>query len=406
VAALCVLGLPTGGAAQRPPPLSRAHIVDVYSSLPLQGPATAQTLPMVSGIKLALSQADGSAGPWTIHYRSLDDASAAAGGWDPAQCAANARRAASDPRAVYYIGEFNSGCSEVSIPILNQAGIPQVSPDNTYVGLTTSDPGSAPGEPSKFYPTGARTFLRLSARDTVQAAALLSTMHTDRCRKVAIAEDQEAYGAGLAALLRRQARRYKVHVVSSSAIDPSARQYRSYARKLGRERADCFMFAGIVSNNAARVTSAVANAIPKAKLYGGDAICTITFTDPARGGISASLGRRLECTSPTLPLRAYAGGRSFLAAYKAAYGASDPDPYSIYGYEAMKLGLDTITRLGSDGNRRSALLAALFATKHRHSVLGTYGFDRNGDTTLRAYGLYRVHGRRGSLAFVRNVKPH
>jgi branched-chain amino acid transport system substrate-binding protein len=83
---------------------------------------------MVNGIKLALSQAGNKAGQWTVNYQSLDDSTAAAGKWDPGQTAADARKAASDPKAVYYIGEFNSGASEVSIPILNQAGLPQVSP--------------------------------------------------------------------------------------------------------------------------------------------------------------------------------------------------------------------------------------------------------------------------------------
>ena len=91
---------------------------------------------MVNGMKLALSQAGGKAGQWTVNYQSLDDSTAAAGKWDPGQTAANARKVATDPKAVYYMGEFNSGASEVSIPILNQAGLPQVSPANTYVGLT------------------------------------------------------------------------------------------------------------------------------------------------------------------------------------------------------------------------------------------------------------------------------
>jgi len=99
---------------------------------------------MVNGIKLALSQAGGKAGKWTVNYQSLDDSTAAAGKWDPGQTAANARKAATDPKAVYYIGEFNSGASEVSIPILNQAGLPQVSPANTYVGLTTTSPAALP----------------------------------------------------------------------------------------------------------------------------------------------------------------------------------------------------------------------------------------------------------------------
>ncbi len=113
---------------------SGSNVVDIYSSLPLQGSSNAQTIPLVNGIKLALSEAGGKAGQFTVNYQSLDDSTASAGEWDPTQTAANARKAAADPKAVYYIGEFNSGASEVSIPILNQAGIPQVSPANTYVG--------------------------------------------------------------------------------------------------------------------------------------------------------------------------------------------------------------------------------------------------------------------------------
>ena len=152
-------------------PASSGGTVNIYSSLPLQGASSSQTGPLVNGIKLALSQAGNKAGQWTVNYQSLDDSTAAAGAWDPGQTAANARKVASDPKAVYYIGEFNSGASEVSIPILNQAGIPQVSPANTYVGLTTAVPGvSAPGEPQKYYPTGKRTYLRIVPIDSIQAA--------------------------------------------------------------------------------------------------------------------------------------------------------------------------------------------------------------------------------------------
>jgi branched-chain amino acid transport system substrate-binding protein len=404
--AVCIVGAAIGGSAASSSATLTPRVLDIYSSLPLQGPSSAQTGPMVRGIQLALRQARGHAGSWIIHYISLDDSTAFAGKWDPDQCVANASRAAEDPRAIYYIGEFNSGCSEITIPILNQAGIPQVSPSNTYDGLTISTPpGTAPGEPQKFYPTGARTYLRLSANDTVQAAALLSTMHRDRCRRVAIANDREDYGAGLAALVVLEAGRFRVHILGNTGIDPTARSYRRYARRVGRQHVDCFLFAGIVANNAVPLVSTVAAAVPRARLYGGDGICTTSFSDPAEGGIAARFGRRFKCTTLTLPTSAYPGGRAFLAAYRAAYGISDPDPYAIYGYEAMQLGLDTIAALGASANSRSAILQALFAIRNRHSVIGSYGFDANGDTTLRTYGLYRVHGRQGNLVFVRNVKP-
>jgi branched-chain amino acid transport system substrate-binding protein len=403
--AVCLVGLAMwtapGGSGASP----ARQILDVYSSMPLQGPAEADAVAIVNGIKLALKQAGRSVGPWAINYISLDDSTAAAGRWDPVKCAANARRAAADPNAVYYVGEFNSGCSQVSIPILNQANVPQVSPDNTYVGLTTHDPGSAPGEPSKYYPSGERTYLRISARDTVQAAALLTTMRRDGCRRVAIANDQEAYGHGLAALMESLKHRYGVRVVSRIGVDRTARSYRAYARSLRALHVDCFMFAGMTASNAVPVTEDVAAAIPRAKLYGGDGICLSSFTDPAARGIPASIARRFKCTVLNLPLNAYPGGPSFLSAYQAEYGVSNPDPYAIYGYEAMKLGLDTIASLGADGNSRPAILKTLLATKDRHSVIGTYSFNRNGDTTLRSYGLYEVKGRRGALVFVRNVNP-
>jgi branched-chain amino acid transport system substrate-binding protein len=68
----------------------------------------------------------------------------------------------------------------------------------------------------------------------------------------------------------------------------------------------------------------------------------------------------------------------------------------------MKLGLDTIKSLGAQGNSKSAVLKALFGIKSRNSVLGTYGFDKNGDTTLKSYGLYKV-GPDGNPEFDKTI---
>ena len=378
--------------------------VDVYSSLPMQGASSAQTIPLVNGIKLALSEAGGKAGPWTVNYTTLDDSTAAAGKWDPGQTAADARKVAADPKAVYYMGEFNSGASEVSIPILNQGGIPQVSPANTYVGLTTSLPGSAPGEPTKYYPTGTRTYLRIVPIDSIQAAADLMAMKAAGCTKVAVANDKEAYGQGLATLLGLEKGFYGVNIVSNTGVDPTAPNFRSYAATVKGQGADCFFFAGIVSNGAVQITKDVHTALPTAKVFGGDGVCTDSYTSATKGGVPASLYPLTQCTVATQNLAAYPGGKQFLAAYKAKYGVSNPDPYAIYGYEVMKLGLDTIKGLGAQGNSKSAVLKALFATTARASVLGTYGFDKNGDTTLKSYGLYKV-GSNGEPVFSKTLTP-
>jgi branched-chain amino acid transport system substrate-binding protein len=78
----------------------------------------------------------------------------------------------------------------------------------------------------------------------------------------------------------------------------------------------------------------------------------------------------------------------------------NPDPYAIYGYEAMRLVLDGIERSGS--TNKEDVLKALFETKDRESVLGTYSVDENGDTTLTDYGVYTIED--GELTFDKTVK--
>ena len=364
-------------------------VVDFYSSLPLGGASSARANAIVDGAKLALAQAGGRAGQFTVRYMSLDDSTALGGTWDAGRTAANARRVAHDPKAVFYIGEYNSGASEISIPILNRAGVPQVSPASTYVGLTTNEPGSVPGEPAKYYPTRKRTFLRIVPRDTMQAAALIDLMVNNGCGRIAVAHDRSAYGRGLARLTQLEALGPGANVVSDTGIDTTAASYRSYAGRLKAQGADCFMFAGTTSRGAVTLVNDVNATIPTARIYGGDGMCESAFTNPAKHGIPARIARLFKCTLPVLNVAAYPGGKRFLSAYQAAYRDSRPDPYAIYGYEAMKLGLDTVASLGAKGNDKAAVLAALFAT-NRNSVLGAYKFDRNGDTTLSDYGVYTI----------------
>src|SRR4051795_3318604 len=168
----------------------------IYSSLPMQGASRVQTEALVNGAKLALEQSGGKAGNDTVKFVPLDDSTAQAGSWTPEAESANALKAAQDKNVAAYIGAFNSGASKVSIPILSEAGAPQISPANTYVGLTTNDPGSEPGEPDKYYPTGDRTYVRIVPKDTIQAAALVTLMKGDGCTKVAMNNEKEGYGAG------------------------------------------------------------------------------------------------------------------------------------------------------------------------------------------------------------------
>jgi len=391
-----------GAASSGSSSSSSGKTIDIYSDLPLTGAVTAQTVPALNGEKLALKQAGDKAGQWTVNFISLNDATATSPtNYDLPTCQQNARKAATDPKAVYMIGPFNSGCAEVEIPITNEAGLAQVSPANTYPGLTTNDPGTSSGEPGKYYPTGKRTYLRIVPRDTIQGQAGLVAMKQEGCSRVAVADDKTPYGVGLATQVQLHGKDYGITVTGVTPLDPTSPNFRSYASTIKSQGANC-VYTAFNPPGEVELVKDINSAVPTAKIFGGDGVCSGGETNPKMGGFPASIAPLFFCTVATQGLTTYPGGRAFLAAYKSAYGVADPDPYSIYGYEDMQLALRTIAKLGAQGDSKSAVVAALFATKDYHGTIGTYGFDANGDTTLKSYGLYKV-GSDGNPLFFKTI---
>lgn len=386
---------------------AEGETLTIYSSLPLQGTSKEQSEAVIDGEKLALKEAGNKVGKFKLKYVSLDDSTAQNPGTaDEGQTAQNARKAVQDKSTIFYLGEFNSGGTKVSLPILNKAGIPQISPSNTYVGLTTDKPGSEPGEPDKYYPAGTRTYARVVPADDIQGAALATTMKEDGCKSIHIFNDKTTYGAGLGRNIELSAKEIGLTVEGNDGTDKNAPNYRSLAAKV---KADCFVGSGVTGENYVQVFKDVAAAAPQAKLYGPDGVAEEAFTNPKKGGIPAEVGARTKITVATLGLeefkkRGNADAEKFFTDYEAEYGTSKPDPYAIYGYETMALAIDTLKAVGDKANDRKAVAEQLVGnTKGRNSVLGTYDIDENGDTTLTDYGLYTV-GDDGLPTFSKVIK--
>lgn len=392
----------------RPPPITS---VDVYSSLPQEGPHRAATKAIENGINLALDEAHGQeAGVLKINYRPLDDATKRSHGWSARRTLANALRAARDPKAVYYIGEFDSGASEFSIPILNQAGIAQVSPASGYVGLTEQvpaapaatlrKPSNQPPEPNRYYPAGtnSRNFVRLIPSDDVQAAAAVQALHeTLGCTHAGLASDETQRGISLAALIRASAPMFGVTVDAAQQIDPQAKQaeLRGYAEHLAHEGVGCLVFAGSMSPAAVDLVKEVRLLLPSLPILGTDSVCARAWMRYAY----------MYCMRPTLNFKDYPGGPEILRLYRHLYGQhTHPSAWALYGYEAMELGIDTISRLGRGGAGREAVRRALFATVERQSALGTYTITSQGNTTLTTFGLYRSSAH-GGPRLLKKVNP-
>ena len=395
-------------------PAVSGSTLTVYSSLPLQGATAGQAEGIVDGAKLALQDAGSKVGKYSIRYVSLDDSTAATGATTNAAVARNAQRAVGDASTIAYVGEFNSGATEVSLPILNRAGIAQVSPSNTYVGLTTNKPGSLPGEPGKFYPTGKRTFARVVPADDVQGAALAIAAKQAGCKTIEIWNSGTAYSTGLARNLelaagktvatlpgpvgqRAPAPAHALHIVGNVRTSPTASSYAALARGI---TAGCFVFTGELESGAAQVYKDVAAAHPGIKMFGGDATVANAIASPTTG-LPASTASHWQGTFPTLaPAKLGAAGKKFVDEYDRAYNTTSPDPYAIYGYESMALALSTIKTVADAHNgqvSRSEVVGALLHTQNRDSVIGTYSINADGDTTLAAYGLYGIAG--GRLVF-------
>ena len=374
----------------------------IYSSLPLQGASRVNSEAVNNGAKMALQTVGGKVGGYTITFKNLDDSTASAGKWDPGQTQADARKAVQDKSTIAYLGEFNSGATANSLPILNQAGIPQVSPSNTAVGLTTNDPGADVGEPTKYYPAGTRTYARVVPRDTIQGAAGVEAMKEDGCKSVFIVNDKEVYGQGLSKVVQADAAKAGIKVAGNDGYDPKASNYRSLASKIKGTGADCFYGSIIVDNNGVQLFKDVFAGVPGVKMYGPDGVAETTFTNPKEGGLPANVAKDVKITVATLSQDQYPPeGKKFFADYQKAYNKA-PETYAIYGYEAMSLILDAMKRAGAKVNDKAAVNDAIHSTKDKKSVLGTYSIDKNGDTSLTDYGLYTV--KNGDLAFDKVIK--
>ena len=162
---------------------------------------------------------------------------------------------------------------------------------------------------------------------------------------------------------------YGVTIVSNTGIDPTAGNFRSYAQTIKPRRARTAS-SSPASSPTAPSRSPRTSTPPSRPPRSSAATASAPAPSPqaSQGGVPASIDPLIECTVATQDLAAYPGGKEFLAAYKAAYGSADPDPYAIYGYEAMELGLrhDRVARR----RRQQQGRRAQGAVRHQGTAVG------------------------------------
>jgi branched-chain amino acid transport system substrate-binding protein len=399
-----------------------SRTVRIYSSLPLYGPLRRQSLAIMRGIHLALHEESHLALNaqnhrvlnFSIVYNkkyALNDATPVPPFWSKTLAERNAQKAAKDPQAVFYVGDLDTPATQSSLPILNQAGIVQVTPGSAYAGLTDSYPPITDhNEPQKYYPIpSSRTLLRLIPSDVVEAAAGLEALkaHSGGCTNVAGAAfgpSGDAYK--LLKFFQAQAKSYGFKfIVPARKPGNTPASFYNYAETIKNAGAGCFVFTGHVTAAAAALTREIHAVLPKAMILGTSGFCKPSWTEPRHHGGSGTIDTLLFCTSPVLPLNLYPGWQVFAREYRQVY-KSKPSPYALYGYEAAEMAAKAIEALSPGEDERTVVRKQLLGGGPRVSgVFGPYSFNANGDTSSRSFGLYRASGPNGSPRFFQKVVP-
>src|SRR5947209_17776936 len=228
----------------------------IASDLPLQGSGRTQTSQMTRAIKFIFAQHGWKAGKYSLAYQSCDDSTAQAGKWDSGKASANANAYAQDSSVAGVIGTFNSGAAEIIVPVLNRAPngpLAMISPANTYVGLTHGGPGTAAGEPGKYYPTGQRNYIRIVAADDFQGAADAINAKQLGAKKVFILNDKEAYGLGVATDFKNSLTQLGLTPAGFSAWNGKASSYTGLATRIKATGADAVFVGGLVCENGGKL---------------------------------------------------------------------------------------------------------------------------------------------------------
>jgi branched-chain amino acid transport system substrate-binding protein len=326
---------------------------------------------------MAFEEADWRAGPYRVEYLDLDDSTAAAGQWTSEAEAANARRALQDPDVVAYIGTFNSGAAKVSMPIVNLGDLLMVSPANTAVGLTKPGLG-APGEPDVYRPTGRLNYVRVVPADDLQGPLAADWAKARGVKRAYILDDNEVYGKGIADLFDERCREIGIEVVGHDSIDAKAQEFKSLMASVKAARPDLVYFGGTTQSKGGQLAKDMASAGIAALLMVPDGCREQVFIDSAGPG---NLEGRCFVTFGGLPPEKLTGkGSEFVERYRTRYGEL-PEAYAVYGYEAAGVALRAIRDAGSKDRR--AIADAALAIRDYDGALGRWGFDANGDTTMR-----------------------
>ncbi|MEB3299970.1 MAG: branched-chain amino acid ABC transporter substrate-binding protein [Candidatus Sericytochromatia bacterium] len=267
------------------------------------------------------------------------------------------------------VGHLNSGISiPASKEVYAPASVAMVTPASTNPQLTER---------------GLRNVFRTIGRDDQQGKDAAAHVLARGIRKVAVLDNKNAYGQGLADVFRRTFVAGGGEIVLSDSVTSGDKDFTPTLTRIKARRPELLFFggeyqdAGLLARQARRVGIRV-------PVMGGDGILDGTF-------VTLAGQKAAEGTLATGP-----GGSSqkgFKVVYTKRFG--EPGAYSAYAYDAAHVLMAAMARAGKAD--RKAVLAAVASTRNHPGATGKITFDRKGDQPNFKFSVWTVQDGRFQL---------
>jgi branched-chain amino acid transport system substrate-binding protein len=382
--------------------------IDIASDLPTSGNETSSGLPTQQGAAFAISSlASGTYHGFTIKFVPFDDA--VNGAHDPQKGVQNVQAMIANSKVLGMVGPFNSSVAKAEIPVGNQAPLVMISPSNTNECLTQALDYCQQADgftAASLRPTGKNNYFRVAAADTFQGPAMADFAYKATpgglgLTKVAVWDDEETFGAGVAGNFVKEFTKLGGTVVDRKSYDPKSKSdfhdFLASALNHGAQG----IYVGATSATKGCIARGEMTAAQAASIYymgpdgDGDAQCIKDAGANANDHMFATQGVADATQNPS--------AKSIVAAYSAAYpGASNIGAYTFAGYDCAAIILDGIGRAidanGGNMPTRQQVIDQVAKTTNFAGLTGVITFDPNGDPTHPTLQLQQV--KAGAWTFV------
>jgi branched-chain amino acid transport system substrate-binding protein len=310
----------------------------------------------------------------------LDDGTATAGQYDPAQAATNARKMVADKEVVAAIGPQMSGAGKAMTPILSQGGLAIITPSSTNPDI------SSPKFAEQYRPAGKPIYFRTVTTDAYQGPNMANFLAEKlKVKSVFVLDDSGAFGVGVADSFQKQAEAKGLKIVGRDRLDPKAADYSAILTKIKALEPQALYYGG-VTQAGVKLAKQAYDIIPNVIKAGPDGMQSSDLLSGA--GFPAVEGWYTSIAAPHLTEDTKAA--DFVAAFKRRFNDS-PDDYTITAYDASLVIIDSVKRVAASGKpvTREAVRDAIQTAKVP-TIQGMVSFDENGDLADRTVSVFQI----------------